>query len=698
MVMLSLLPVGLSQALDLPEVYVVHFELRPGPADQMWGVVDPDVNVAVEKGGTTFLFEVTADSSGNWSNPFPLEVNPGDWFTVTAGAGLNPVDIQIPDPFVAEADSTTEQVWGQIDDLYLEDVVVQGNWDNIDHVIPTDEHGNFSYTYADIPNGGDGHVTYNTMVDYTDVYYHGYFRTLDLILEVNYAHDWIQGPYEPGHTVWLWLYEGDGFTLKATAQVGTAEIPWWGGNTGFSTDMESPWVPERPNIEPGDWVYGLVDNSYDAWVRVGTITGEVDTAADEVTGKVDVSWLPQDENVNLLCDPWDASEGTVPKEDTVKPDNTDVYTCSWSGEWDIQPLERIGVSYQDPGGYTYPGGGGSVDAGHRIYDVYVGYTDDLVMRIHYDHDWIEGYYEPGHTIALTVYDSGMSEKAQTTVSTGPIGEWEWLSGFATWLEDTVWVPDHPDIQPGDIIHGAVDGGSAFTADVKVGLITGTPNEAADSISGTVNADVNWPAIDLDPVDVACSIWEPEGREVHTTVVPNGADTYTCVFDGENVYDIIPGTNLMVSYFEPEGHRVFGDFSPPAPYLVIEKWFIGENPSVGSIATFVVRYRNQGTQAAENVLIEDAMVGMTYLSDTSGFPTTGSPGDTLLTWDLGTVEPGDWIWFEVLTDLTAPLHGYVNNIVEISTTTPFDKGEPWEKISTWEGTVVSNDIYLPLIVR
>ncbi len=388
---------------SLAEISEVNLWLTYGPYDWMWGNAEPDSTVTAERDSST-LFTAYADPAcgGCWGLDDPLDINPGDVITLTAGAGVYPVTVEIPDPLTAYADAETEEVWGQIGGWLEAPVEVLGNWEDGYREIETDASGDYSTDwvdpYTDIPKGGDGYIRFRNMSNWADIIYRQYFR------------------------------------------------------------------------EPS-----------------------------------------------------------------------------------------------------------------------------FIMRIHYDHDWIEGNYAPGHDIHLTVYDSGMSEKAHTTVSTGPIDEWEGQFGFATWLESTNWDPDYPDIQPGDIVHGEVDDGSEYTADVKVGLITGTPNEPSDSITGTVLADVNWPSVELDPVDVTCSIWESDGREVYDMVVPNGVDTYTCVFEGENIYDIVPGTNLMVSYFEPEGHQVFGDFSPPAPYLLIEKWFIGESPGVSGNAAFVVRYRNQGTR-------------------------------------------------------------------------------------------------------
>jgi uncharacterized repeat protein (TIGR01451 family) len=58
-------------------------------------------------------------------------------------------------------------------------------------------------------------------------------QSLGLSTKVNYGHDWVEGRYEAGHTLWITATESDGFTVKATAELTTGLIPWWGGDTGF---------------------------------------------------------------------------------------------------------------------------------------------------------------------------------------------------------------------------------------------------------------------------------------------------------------------------------------------------------------------------------------------------------------------------------------------------------------------------------
>ena len=131
-----------------------------------------------------------------------------------------------------------------------------------------------------------------------------------------------------------------------------------------------------------------------------------------------------------------------------------------------------------------------------------------------------------------------------------------------------------------------------------------------------------------------------------------------------------------------------------PYLRIDKGpqFEG-NPGEYDQPVFGVRYINQGELPAEDVVITDTMVGMTFVGDNSGLPVTVEPGNQEVSWDLGTVEPGDWITFEVFADIIASVGEYVSNTVEISTSNSYDQGGPEEKISTWEGEVAPNDTHL-----
>jgi hypothetical protein len=180
----------------------------------------------------------------------------------------------------------------------------------------------------------------------------------DLIFYVNYSHDWIIGVYPLGHTIGLTLTNSSG-DIKAAAQFTTGPIPGWGDLTGFATDVDgSPWPSQRPDIQPGDWVYGSVDNGKSAAVQVGQITGAVDVDADSISGVVEASWLLPGP-VDVECNAWGAPGWAPNKQDTVIPDGADTYTCAWDpdSEWDVEPGQDIAVLYRKP-------------AGHQIFAVF----------------------------------------------------------------------------------------------------------------------------------------------------------------------------------------------------------------------------------------------------------------------------------------------------------------------------------------
>ena len=276
-----------------------------------------------------------------WNDDFQ-SFQPGDVVTVAAGAGVHPVVIEIPDPFDATANSNTDTVWGQIDALDHEEVQVD-LYNGPTQNVQTDGSGHFNATFSDIPRGGEGEVRYNTEIDYANITFHRQFQTLDLILDVNYGHDWIEGNYEAGHTVWITVTNNAGDVVKGTAELQTGLVPWWGGQSGFSTSWQG-WTTQ-PDIQPGDWVYGLVDSGQDTQLQVGTITGTVDIDDDSIGGRIYATWFT--ETLEVQCHEW-AGVGAPGKNSTAGPDGDPPYYCQWDpgSEWDVQPGQDIGVWYQ----------------------------------------------------------------------------------------------------------------------------------------------------------------------------------------------------------------------------------------------------------------------------------------------------------------------------------------------------------------
>lgn len=630
-------------------------------------------------------------------NPSKPDIVPGDKIYGAVDGGTYQAYAQVGE-ITGEVDIDSDSISGTIDAGWLipdpGEVIVEcypwgspgGAPDKYSSVIPDGDPAH-SYTCAWDP-GNEWDVQKNQWigVGYRDlqnnrVIEEFYEADYNLYLNVNYGHDWIEISYPPGYNGTFTVTESDGTTVKATVDFTTTTVPWWGGDTGFSTNLEGVvWDPERPDFQTGDWVFGEIDvdgTLYYAEVQLGEITGEVDVDSDSITGTIDVPWLPQEEKIFVWCHTWGAPPDTEGKGDFVFPDGEDTYNCAWDPdtEWDIQPGQDIGVSYSDSENQT-------------VLNAFVGYTDELILHVQYDHDWIQGLYEPDHTVFLQVIDQEGLEKAHITLPTGYWPDFGNQSGFVTHQEGANWIPSQPDIQPGDTIHGEVDDGSQFTADVQIGWVTADLSLDNDQVSGTVAAD--WLPQQED-VRVGCYIWDnnaPQNQE--DWVLPDGDDTYLCDWTDDG-YDLNETSNLMVAYFDPAGHELIGDFRPPAPRLRIEKWLENGEPGEGGNVTFNIQYRNEGDDTALNAIITDTLVqGLTYLGDTSGLPKTVVGNQVI--WQLGDLAPGDWVNFYVFAHVDGIAGSDVINTAEISSDS-FDAGNPEDRVRTAQNTVVANNTHV-----
>ena len=243
----------------------------------VWGSAQSGTTVSLQNHGITYYTNADPGCGGcynfNNNNNIIGPLWPGDTITVTAGAGLHPVVIHVPDPFTAEADSRSDQVTGQVG-------VPEGSSLRVDLYgyagkdVLVDASGFYSAKFPDFPRGGEGQVRYETTIDYTQTDFYRRFKSPDLVMSVNYADDWVQGRYEIGHTVWITVTNSLG-ERKATAEVTTYIPPWWNGDSGFQPE-DQDWIPTQPDIQSGDWVYGRVDTGYTTTVQIGSITGVVD--------------------------------------------------------------------------------------------------------------------------------------------------------------------------------------------------------------------------------------------------------------------------------------------------------------------------------------------------------------------------------------------------------------------------------------
>ena len=165
---------------------------------------------------------------------------------------------------------------------------------------------------------------------------------------VNYAHDSVGVNYEMGYTFWLTVTDSVG-AVKGTTMVETTSTGGWGA-PGFDTVPEQ-WSPEKPDLMPGDWVYFAADDGYTNAIQVGAISGNVDVAADLVTGTVAAPGFGI--SLTIECHPWGAWDAGIDapvKESFAEPDGSVPYRCAWdpATEWDMLPGQDIAVVYIEP--------------------------------------------------------------------------------------------------------------------------------------------------------------------------------------------------------------------------------------------------------------------------------------------------------------------------------------------------------------
>jgi len=328
-----------------------------------------------------------------------------------------------------------------------------------------------------------------------------------LNLNVNYGHDWVEGNYEAGHTVWITLTESDGVTVKAVAELTTGAVPWWGGQTGFSTNWQG-WSPSRPDIAPGDWVYGLMDNGDAATVRVGTIAGNVDVATDSISGTVHADWFTQTLNAN--CGVWETNGPG--RGFTVDPDGG-AYLCDFSSEWDVVLGQNVGVQYQEPDG-----------------DWVMNVFREPWARVNQSHNWVEGDARPGSTIVATVWRGGLPVLAHATTNGGGSG---WHIDFCCDGENQ--------LRTGDVVEVQTSEGPL--ASIEIIPMDGVVDAGANTISGQLSG-VPFPA------KVRGEIWAPYGSSAEGRTDSTG--NYRLDF---SPFDVFPDHMVALWYVRPDGHQV-----------------------------------------------------------------------------------------------------------------------------------------------
>jgi len=334
---MSVQPTGVN------EINRFEFWMDSSGWTSMWGEITVGVTVTVWLPHEPYSMTSSADPKCPGCFGFPSSVNlyPGDVLSVTTSAGDPPVTIHIPDPLEAHADSLTGEVWGQTGGWYTREVEVYklGGW--LVTTTTTDDEGNFTATWPGMSHGEQGYIRFVDQVDSTSVIFHRPFADLEPQIRVNYAHEWIEGNYEAGHTLWITLTNATG-DIKATASGVTGLIDWW-GSAGWSTNAKMPWNGNPPNIQPGDYVYVRVDNGRTGEVHIAEITGYLDVDADTVSGNLIGDWLTG--TVNGSCGIL-INNGSGTGFSAEPPDYP--YFCDFGGWFDIQPGMDVGVAYNEP--------------------------------------------------------------------------------------------------------------------------------------------------------------------------------------------------------------------------------------------------------------------------------------------------------------------------------------------------------------
>ncbi len=479
-----------------------------------------------------------------------------------------------------------------------------------------------------------------------------------IVMDVNYAHEWAMAFTDPGATVTLTVSDGDG--VKATVS-GEAD-----GSGEFRT-WEWGWDPEQPSFEPGDVVTATNGTATTTVDPIGTIDGVLDVDNDTFSGTLNAAWFDP-LTLTVRCEVW-VENGPPGIEVSGVAADGGGFTCDFSDVgWDVERGQDVAVRYVEPDGDS-------------VINIFYLYPLDLDLRVNYGHDWVEGNYESGHTLWITLTDGLGALKATATLTTGVVPWWGGGQGFTTDLYVVSGWSPRPDLQPGDWVYASMDNG--YTAAVRLGTITGALDVNADTISGTVTAP--WLP---NPVDGRCEIWEPGGPGYDFTVNPNGGG-YLCDASGE--WDLTPGHDVAVSYIEPDGDQVFNIFEEPVPRVSIYTWADGQ-PAAGGNFVLTVQYHNDGGASAENVVITSTLTNAEYLGDTSPGAQAGS-GSGPIVWDMGTLPAYSDGQFFLFVTVTGAETDTLAHDVEIATSNPYDDGDPASRTANWSGKIVANDTHL-----
>jgi len=470
----------------LGEIQRVEFWINPNNYVSIWGTAQPSSEVVIKtsRGDTLSGFAEALD--GNFKIDNSTLLLPGDKITVTAGAGLYPAFITIPDIW-ANSDSANETVSGHTGVFKETEVEIYPWWTGEMYTVTTSVDGEFSKLLPDIPPQGRGHIRFIINPGpptFVDAIFHRPFYDIVPTMRVNYAHDWVESNYEAGYPVAITV-TNDAGEVRATAHGTTGEIPWWGGDTGFSTGYNVLWDGVQPDIQVLDHVY-LSLNGYTTDVKLGKISGEINIGADIFTGTLNVPWLT--DPVNGDCGVW-IENGPGMGFGPVDP-NGGIFTCDFTTlGWDLLPGMDVGVGYNDPNG-------------NKVYNVFREPAPDLRINV-----WGQGQPASGNNYVLEVRynNDGWATATGVTIA-------QEFSGM-NYLSDTSGFPHTGTGNPGDPIIWQVgdlpynhNGESQFFVFVQV------VSDPGEQVSTNADIDTDMP------------YWQNDEGRKHTSWESDVSDT------------------------------------------------------------------------------------------------------------------------------------------------------------------------------
>lgn len=486
-----------------------------------------------------------------------------------------------------------------------------------------------------------------------------------LHLDINYAHDSVQGPYELGHTIYIKVTDGDGATVKGLARLTTDSIPELEGVPGFSTSLQG-WIGEAPDIQPGDWIFGSVDGDYEdatykAALRVGVITFTVDYAADLVSGVLTADWFTAP--LVLHCEI--PGQPIAPAIENLVDPNEGVISCDFGADsWDVTPPQAVEVIYWEPDG-----------------------------------DRISNTFEWPHMLARMGPDSGgnrhlLGEHA----GAGAVVQTTLTDSFGSVLAVVEMLADHRGaFDTGDALPEEslafwneieTDFGNGITDSLTLYPVAGNANPETDVVELSAAGEPDFsmalsyctPTLQCDSIDLGA-------------IGLSGIVTVDLM--AERGFDIQLGASFRAFLTATNGHTVEYSWSLPAPELSVTNWRFNGHARPGGVVTYGVSYRNDGNGPAEGVTLIDTLPTQTlYFADTSGLAIdTNTPG--IVSWNVGTLAPGQEQTFAVTLEVpptTATGTGAIGeNCLSIATTTAGD----WNPgndlacapaVDVWEDTV------------